>query len=73
MVMAISMTIIDDDVGLEPDEVFPLRFTSADPRVMVGGQGLFAETRITIIDDDGKNIQRYSKLLFVCNFYAFEL
>lgn len=56
MVVNISMRIIDDDIGLEPVEVFPLRFRNADPRVIVGGQGFFNMTRINIEDDDGKNI-----------------
>ena len=56
MVMNINMPIINDEIGLEPDEVFPLRFINADSRVTVGGGSLSSDTRITIVDDDGKNI-----------------
>ena len=54
--MTISMTINDDETGLEQNETFPLTFSESDSRVIVGGRGLFNSTDITIEDDDGLTI-----------------
>ena len=63
MSMIISMTINDDETGLEQNEIFPLTFSESDSRVTVGGRGLFSSTEITIEDDDGLII---SLLFFFC-------
>ena len=64
MTMSISMTINDDEIGLEQNEVFPLAFSESDSRVIVGGRGLFSSTDITIEDDDG--LIFHCSLFYVC-------
>ena len=48
-----NVTIIDDNLGLEPNELFSVRITSvAGSNVMIGEED---ESCIEIIDDDGKS------------------
>ena len=54
--MNIPMRINDDTVGLESEEIFNLRLVDHDPRVITGGGGHFAITRIIIDDDDGLSV-----------------
>ena len=53
----VSFTISDDSTALETVEEFSIVLSSSDPRVAIGGPGLFETTQISIMDDDGEPVE----------------
>lgn len=48
----VTFEIGDDNTALEFEEVYSLFLNSSDPRILPGGNGLFASAQITITDED---------------------
>ena len=57
MQLLIPIDIIDDNVGQENVEVFPLEFTSSDPSEESGRVSLGPDATVMINDNDGNILQ----------------